>query len=84
MQTPSSSQKKSAMRSAMVLAVAGFLGVIGGFLAGATYGGNYAPNAFFGGVRGYEATGLLGALTGGLVCVLAVLLVSRRPGAFGR
>ena len=35
-----------------------------GWLAGAWFGGNYAENVRFNGVRGYEATGQIGLLCG--------------------
>jgi hypothetical protein len=37
---------------------------IAGMLIGALYGGNYATNFVFMGVRGYEATGQLGMILG--------------------
>ena len=77
MSTPSSIQMEFAMRSVLA-ALAGLLGIGGGFLAGATYGGNCAPDVFFAGVRGYEAMGLVGAVAGGVTCVGAVVLASRR------
>jgi hypothetical protein len=59
------------MRSLIALSarlVAALVGVIVGagigFGIGANYGGNYATDFEFAGVRGYEATGLLGALIG--------------------
>jgi len=40
--------------------------LLGGILAiaGANYGGNYMTDFTFGGVRGYEATGMLGVIFG--------------------
>ena len=42
-----------------------------GWLAGAWFGGNYAENVRFNGVRGYEATGQIGLLCG----IFALLLL---------
>ncbi len=44
--------------------IAGVLGGVIGFVVAATYGGNYATGFEFVGLRGYEATGLLGELVG--------------------
>jgi hypothetical protein len=48
-----------------------FLCMILGGLAGAWFGGNYAENVRFNGVRGYEATGQIGLLCG----IFALLLL---------
>lgn len=57
------------------------LAVVGG-LAGATYGGNYATDFEFIGVRGYEATGqigvILGFVAGGTLAALLVWLLAKR------
>jgi hypothetical protein len=51
--------------------LAGLIGGIAlailGWIVGATYGGNYATNFEFNGLRGYEATGQIGAILG-FVC----------------
>jgi hypothetical protein len=48
--------------------LAGFLGGIVlaavGLIAGTAYGGNYATDFRFNGLRGYEATGQIGAILG--------------------
>jgi len=41
-----------------------------GWLAGAWFGGNYAENVRFNGLRGYEATGQIGLLCGIFVLLL--------------
>ena len=41
-----------------------------GLLVGAWFGGNYAENFQFNGVRGYEATGQIGLLCGVFVLLL--------------
>ena len=41
-----------------------------GMLIGAWFGGNYAENFQFNGVRGYEATGQIGLLCGVFVLIL--------------
>ncbi|MFN2235208.1 MAG: hypothetical protein ACK2U1_13360 [Anaerolineales bacterium] len=41
-----------------------------GWLVGAWFGGNYAVNMRFNGVRGYEATGQIGMLCGIFVFLL--------------
>jgi predicted MFS family arabinose efflux permease len=43
-----------------------------GILVGAWFGGNYAENVQFNGVRGYEATGQIGML----VTIFVLLLLS--------
>ena len=47
-----------------------------GFVVGANYGGNHATDFEFAGVRGYEATGALGALLGMAAWTFAVLAVT--------
>lgn len=59
------------------VAVAG-AGAAGGVLLGATYGGRYAPQFEFAGVRGYEATGLIGELAGLVVAGLLSFYPVRR------
>jgi cytochrome bd-type quinol oxidase subunit 2 len=44
--------------------------LIFGMLIGAWFGGNYAENFQFNGVRGYEATGQIGLLCGVFVLIL--------------
>lgn len=45
----------------------GFVGIILGLMVGMDLGGNYFTSFEFNGVRGYEATGQLGAIIGGLI-----------------
>ena len=51
--------------------IGGFvLGIIG-LMIGSDYGGNYAQDFQFAGNRGYEATGVLGAIIGSILgCIL--------------
>jgi hypothetical protein len=65
--------------------VAGLGSAVIGLVVGASIGGNYAVDFEFAGNRGYEATGLLGAIIGfpvgvvvGLVLGVAVVRLSRR------
>ena len=59
-------------------------GLAGGFIGlvvGANYGGNQATDFVFAGQRGYEATGMLGALVGCTTGVIgAVIVASWRQG----
>jgi hypothetical protein len=67
--------------------LAGLIGGIAvgaiGLLAGAWYGGNYAINFEFNGLRGYEAVGQIGAIlgfvSGGVLCSYLVGRLTRRP-----
>lgn len=59
--------------------IAVFLSAIPGFLAGATIGGNYLNDFTAFQMRGYEATGLIGALVFSVAAAaLSVGLVTRR------
>ena len=63
------------MRWKILRNIVGVLAVVSpslilGWLAGAWFGGNYAENVRFNGVRGYEATGQIGML-----CSIFVLLL---------
>ena len=46
------------------------LSLIPGWLIGVWFGGNYAENVRFNGVRGYEATGQIGMMCGVFVLLL--------------
>jgi hypothetical protein len=64
--------------------VGGIAVAVLGLIVGATYGGNYATNFEFNGLRGYEATGLIGAIlgfvSGGALCSYLVgRLTADRP-----
>jgi hypothetical protein len=66
--------------------VGGLVLAVVGWVVGATYGGNHATDFAFNGLRGYEATGRLGAMFGfvagfALCAGLVGLLTSRRRGA---
>lgn len=56
-------------RFVSVLAVV-FITLILGMLIGAWFGGNYAENFQFNGVRGYEATGQIGLMCGSFALLL--------------
>ena len=47
-----------------------FIALLLGLLVGAWFGGNYAEDFQFNGVRGYEATGQIGLLCGVFVLLL--------------
>lgn len=59
-----------------------FLAIVG-LVVGAGYGGNYATDFEFNGVRGYEATGQIGAIIGFAVgtplCVFLLLCGTKAP-----
>ncbi len=64
------------LRKALLVLLAAFLGLLGGCISGVNYGGNYASNLSFLGLRGYEATGwLAGLISGGTLLVIASLSV---------
>jgi hypothetical protein len=75
----------SSIRVAGVV-LAGLIGGIAvgvlGLIAGAIYGGNYATQFEFNGLRGYEATGqiglILGCVTGAALCGYLVGRLTRR------
>lgn len=76
---PSSTERLFAL---LVVATASVVSVtVVGFIVGATYGGNYAVTFELAGVRGYEATGLLGAMAGALVTATAWGIVAWRSRA---
>jgi hypothetical protein len=51
--------------------IIGFVSAILGWLLGAWFGGNFAEQVVFNGVRGYEATGQIGAILGALIGLLS-------------
>jgi hypothetical protein len=57
---------KTALRVFFTLVIGFVLGVIGLFIA-MYIGGNYAEDFVFNGVRGYEATGQIGFIIGGVI-----------------
>jgi len=70
------------VRQFLLVLIAAGLGLIGGFVSGAGYGGNYAPDFSFLGMPGYEGTSLMaGVVSGGMLLLIAGLsagLVRRR------
>jgi hypothetical protein len=74
------------LKRGVLVIVAGLLGGIAvailGLIVGAAYGGNYASQFEFNGVRGYEATGQIGAIvgfvSGGTLCSYLVGRLTRR------
>ena len=56
-------------KALLILSGGLILGMVG-MLIGALIGGNYATGFQFNGVRGYEATGQLGFMTGAAIGVL--------------
>ena len=57
---------KTILRIFFTLVIGFVLGVIGLFIA-MYIGGNYAEDFVFNGVRGYEATGQIGFIIGGVI-----------------
>jgi hypothetical protein len=57
---------KTTLRVFLTLILGFVLGVIGLFIA-MYIGGNYAEDFVFNGVRGYEATGQIGFIVGGVI-----------------
>lgn len=57
---------KTILRILFTLVIGFVLGVIGLFIA-MYIGGNYAEDFVFNGVRGYEATGQIGFIIGGVI-----------------
>ncbi len=53
-------------RVVLVLVIGLVTGILG-LLAGIVFGGNYAVQFVFNGVRGYEATGQIGLIAGALL-----------------
>ena len=62
--------------------IGGIVIAVVGLVVGATYGGNYATDFEFNGLRGYEATGQIGAIlgfvAGGSLCTLLVCFLTKR------
>ena len=56
---------KKALRVSIILVI-GVVAGLTGWLIGALVGGNFAEQFVFNGVRGYEATGQIGFIFGGL------------------
>ena len=70
---------KSILKSAIVIASSLGFGFLGLFV-GAYIGSNFAETITFNGVRGYEATGQLGFLTGIVIgLALSIFLLFKRP-----
>ncbi len=61
---------KTALRVFFMLIIGFVLGVIGLFIA-MYIGGNYAEDFVFNGVRGYEATGQVGFIVGGIIGLIS-------------
>ncbi|MFC2095549.1 hypothetical protein ACFLSW_03830 [Candidatus Bipolaricaulota bacterium] len=59
---PDSSSGWAGIRRVLFVLLSGAIGLVGGCLNGATYGGNYAPDFSFLGQPGYEGSGLMGAI----------------------
>jgi len=71
------------LRRVLVCLLAGLVGgvvlAVVGLVVGAAFGGNYATEFEFNGMRGYEATGQLGAILGFVAgALLGALLVCFR------
>ncbi len=61
---------KTALRVFVTLVIGFVLGVIGLFIA-MYIGGNYAEDFVFNGVQGYEATGQIGFIVGGMIGLIS-------------
>ncbi len=61
---------KTMLRIFLTLVIGFGLGVIGLFIA-IYIGGNYAEDFVFNGVRGYEATGQIGFILGGVIGLIS-------------
>jgi len=61
---------KTILRVFFTLVIGFVLGVIGLFVA-MYIGGNYAEDFVFNGVRGYEATGQIGFIVGGVIGLIS-------------
>ena len=55
----------------LAVAAIGFVSGLAGLVGGTLFGGNYAEQFVFNGVRGYEATGQLGMLLGAIAGLIA-------------
>jgi hypothetical protein len=53
-----------------LIGVLGLIGFVVGWFVGAVLGGNYATDFHLAGVRGYEATGAVGAILGAICGVV--------------
>lgn len=73
--------KSPLVRAAGVGATAVIAGAVGGavgWILGALFGGSYATQFQLAGQRGYEATGIVGAVIGFIVlCILGAYLANR-------
>ena len=61
---------RTILRVSLMLVIGFVLGVIGLFIA-MYIGGNYAEDFVFNGVRGYEATGQIGFILGGVIGLIS-------------
>lgn len=61
---------KTVLRILAVILIGCVCGVIG-LLVGVLFGGNFAEQFVFNGVRGYEATGQIGFIIGGVIGLVA-------------
>jgi len=61
---------KTVLRVFLTLVIGFILGIIGLFIA-MYIGGNYAEDFVFNGVRGYEATGQIGFIVGGIIGLIS-------------
>jgi hypothetical protein len=77
-------EKSTAVRRAVAVVAAGVggaaLGAVLGLVAGANIGGNWFTSVSLPGQRGYEATGLIGAVVGGVAFGAVGLWLALRRG----
>jgi hypothetical protein len=70
---------KTQVAQPMLGGVGVVVGAVLGLIVGADIGGNWFPSASFGGMNGYEFTGFVGAVLGGMLLgVVGVWLAGRR------
>lgn len=62
----------------LVGSIGGIVGAVAGWIIGATYGGGFATTIELVGLRGYEATGLVGQLLGAATVAAMAFFLARR------
>ncbi|MBU1049167.1 hypothetical protein KKG90_03980 [Candidatus Bipolaricaulota bacterium] len=71
-QDSTKSSRRHGIGRVLAVLLAGAIALVGGFVNGSNYGGNYAPDLSFLGSPGYEG----GALMGGMVAAVTILLIA--------
>ncbi|MFE8699419.1 hypothetical protein ACFYKX_02150 [Cytobacillus sp. FJAT-54145] len=65
-----------ATKASIGFVIGAFIGILMGFHTGTNLGGNYFADFIFHGLRGYEATGFIGAILGALLGGTCGLVIS--------